>query len=125
MRLFVALTDEHDIAKRAMERETFRLINVCAKLSRREQLDLDRLAARRNMPRGELIRQLILRELAFENGSEPDVMLAEIVGVQLLLMNVLKPLATGQRLTATAFDDTVAEVHKLKKTVARKLVQEK
>jgi hypothetical protein len=52
-------------------------------------------------------------------------MLAEIVGVQLLLMNVLKPLATGQRLTATAFDDTVAEVHKLKKTVARKLVQEK
>jgi len=121
----VALIDEQDIAKRAMKRETFRLINVCAKLSRQEQLDLDTLAARRNLPRGELIRQLILRELAFENGSEPDVMLAEIVGVQLLLMNVLKPLATGQRLTATAFDDTVAEVHKLKKTVARKLVQEK
>ena len=120
----MALIDEHDIAKRAMKRETFRLINVCAKLSRREQLDLDALAARRNLPRGELIRQLILRELAFENGSEPGTMLAEIVGIQLLLMNVLKPLATGQPLTAAAFDNIVTEVHKLKQSVARKLVQE-
>ena len=121
----MALIDEQDIAKRAMKRETFRLINVCAKLSRQEQLDLDTLAARRNLPRGELIRQLILRELAFENGSQPDVILAEIVGIQLLLMNVLKPIATGQSLTAAAFDNIVAEVHKLKQPVARKLVQEK
>ncbi len=118
------LINEGDIAKRAAKRETFRLINVCAKLSRQEQLDLDALAAHRNLPRGELIRQLILRELAFEKGSEPNPILAEVVGVQLLLMNVLKPVATGQPLTTTAFDNIVAEVHKLKQSVARKLVQE-
>jgi acetolactate synthase small subunit len=33
--------------------------------------------------------------------------------------------ATGQPLTTTAFDDIVAEVHKLKQSVARKLVQER
>ena len=39
-------------------------------------------------------------------------------------MNALKPIATSQPLTATAFDNIVTEVHKLKKTVARKLVEE-
>ena len=68
----------------------------------------------------------ILNALAGDE-SEADAgpVLTEIVGVQLLLMNVLKPIAIGQPLTATAFDSLVAEVHKLKQSVARKLVQEK
>ena len=63
--------------------------------------------------------------IALEKPSaEADIALNEIVGVQLLLMNVLKPLAIGQPMTAAAFDGIVAEVHKLKQSVARKLVLE-
>ena len=60
-----------------------------------------------------------------ETRYRADIALNEIVGVQLLLMNVLKPIAIGQPLTAAAFDSLVAEVHKLKQSVAQKLVQEK
>ena len=54
--------------------------------------------------RGEFMRDLIFREMhcRCESRSRDDPALQEIVGVQLLLMNVLKPLATGQPLTAAA-----------------------
>jgi len=50
--------------------------------------------------RGEFIRHLILDELTRDNG-EPTASaeLSEIVGIRLMLMNVLKPIAAGQKIT--------------------------
>ena len=119
------LTDEM-IPRRAHRHESSRLSNVSARLTRAETERLDALARKHRQQRGEFIRQLILETLAREDaGTDAGPVLTEIVGVQLLLMNALKPIATGQPLTAAAFDSIVAEVHKLKKSVARKLQQER
>ena len=50
------------------------------------------------------------------------VALAEILGVRLLLVNVLRPLATGQRLTPEAFDKLLDEIGTAKYELAGKLV---
>ena len=47
--------------------------------------------------------------------------LAEILGVRLLLVNVLRPLAAGQRLTPEAFDRLLDEISNAKHQLAGKL----
>ncbi len=47
-------------------------------------------------------------------GSASDPSLAEILGVRLLLVNVLRPLAAGQRLTPEAFDKLLDEISEAK-----------
>jgi len=69
---------------------------------------------------GEWVRNLILREL--RRGSASDPSLAEILGVRLLLVNVLRPLAAGQRLTPEAFDKLLDEISDAKHQLASKLV---
>jgi hypothetical protein len=119
------LLNSESVAVRAQRRDSFRLSNVSSRLTHRETECLDALADKRGLQRGEFIRKLILNALSEEEaGADGDPILIEVVGIQLLLMNVLKPIATGQAMTATAFDNIVTEVHKLKKTVARKLIQE-
>jgi hypothetical protein len=52
------------------------------------------------LQRGELIRKLILDELARDSGSVPaSTELTEIMGIRLMLTNLFRPLATGQKLT--------------------------
>ena len=69
---------------------------------------------------GEWVRDLILREL--RAGSASDLSLAEILGVRLLLVNVLRPLAAGQRLTPETFDKLLDEISDTKHQLASKLV---
>lgn len=119
----MAQLSDQSMAVRAQQRESHRLSNVSSRLTRAETEQLDALAKKRGQQRGEFIRSLILHALTWD-GDGGDAVLTETVGVQLLLMNVLKPIATGQPLTAAAFDNIVAEVHKLKKSVARRLMEE-
>ena len=67
----------------------------------------------------EWIRDVILREM--RGGSAADPSLAEILGVRLLLVNVLRPLAAGQRLTPEAFDKLLDEISEAKHALAGKL----
>src|SRR6202163_4787497 len=69
---------------------------------------------------GEWVRDVILREL--REGSASDPSLAEILGVRLLLVNVLRPLAAGQRLAPEAFDKLLDEISDAKHQLASKLV---
>jgi len=106
--------------------DTVRTKTASTKLTKTERVALEKLAEMHGQSTGEFIRDLIFREMNTEQKPNArDAVLQEIVGVQLLLMNVLKPIAAGQPLTAAAFDSIVAEVHKLKPSVARKLIQEK
>ena len=77
------------------------------------------LPGRRDLHAGEWIRDVILREL--RGGSASDPSLAEILGVRLLLVNVLRPLAAGQRLTPEAFDKLLDEISDAKHQLAGKL----
>ena len=119
------LLSEDQLAAEAEKRETYRLVGVTTKLSPREVTDIERLAKRRGQQRGEFIRHLILDELT-RDGVEPTASaeLSEIVGIRLMLMNVLKPLAAGQKLTPEVFDGIMTEVKKRKKAVAIEARQE-
>jgi len=88
-------------------------------LTEQEARLLDQLATAKGMARSEWMRDVILREL--RGGSARDPSLAEILGVRLLLVNVLRPLAAGQRLTPEAFDKLLDEISDAKHQLAGKL----
>jgi hypothetical protein len=112
---------DDELAAEAEAKATYRLIGVTTKLSPHEVEDLERLAKKHCLQRSEFIRQLILDELARDSG-EPTVSpeLIEIVGLRLILTNLLKPLAAGQKITPESFDGIIAEVKKHKRSSAVK-----
>jgi hypothetical protein len=119
------LTDDMQITTNAEKRASFRLLGVTTKLNPREVEDVERLARSRGLQRGELIRKLILDELARDAGSvEASTELTEIMGIRLMLTNLFRPLATGQKLTPEAFDNMLAEVKKRKREVATDAMQD-
>jgi hypothetical protein len=96
-----------------------RVFPVTAKLTKEEREKVTEFAKSQGFKRGEWIRDVILREVRGVSASDPS--LAEILGVRLLLVNVLRPLASGQRLTPEAFDKLLDEISDVKHHLASKL----
>ena len=90
------------------------------KLTKTEFAAVEVAAATNGCALGEWVRDLILRELRGESTRDPS--LVEILGVRLLLVNVLRPLAAGQRLAPEAFDKLLDEISDAKHQLAGKLV---
>ena len=101
------------------DRALNRVFPVTAKLTKEELGRVTEFARSQGLARGEWIRDVILREL--HAGSVSDPSLAEILGVRLLLVNVLRPLAAGQRLAPDAFDKLLDEISDAKHRLAAKL----
>ena len=115
----MGLLDDQELAVRVKERSGFRINHVGTKLNEQELRDLESLVRKRGTSQGELIRQLILRELRQDAGKTTvSVELTETIGLRLMLTNVLKPIATGQKITPEVFDAIMAEVRKTKREVA-------
>lgn len=113
------------IAEAAQRREVFRECSVSTRLTRKDIQNLDALAKTRGVQRGELIRKLIRDELAKDAGTSiASTELTEIMGIRLMLTNLFRPLATGQKLTPEAFDNMVAEVKKRKRSIAEDAMQD-
>ena len=74
---------------------------------------------------GEWLRDLALDAVAArtEGGSE-KIMLPEIVGVRLLLVNALRSVAIGQKMTPEAFDKLLDQIGTAKYELAGKLLAE-
>ncbi len=96
-----------------------RVFPVTAKLTKEELGKVTEFARSQGLARGEWIRDVILKEM--REGSASDPSLAEILGVRLLLVNVLRPLAAGQRLAPEAFDKLLDEISEAKHGLAEKL----
>jgi hypothetical protein len=96
-----------------------RVFPVTAKLTEEERGRVTDFARSQGLARGEWIRDVILREVS--GGSASDPSLVEILGVRLLLVNVLRPLAAGQRLAPEAFDKLLDEISEAKHQLAGKL----
>ena len=96
-----------------------RVFPVTAKLTKEEMGRVTEFARSQGLARGEWIRDVILKEL--RKGSASDPSLAEILGVRLLLVNVLRPLAAGQLLVPEAFDQLLDEISEAKHKLAEKL----
>ena len=114
------LLAQHNDAQRTQGKTVFRNATVCLKLTQQEVELLDQMATAKGVARSEWMRDVILRELRGESANDPS--LAEILGVRLLLVNVLRPLAAGQRLTPEAFDKLLDEISEAKHALAGKLV---
>jgi len=115
----VALFAKHNHAQEKQRKTVFRNTTVCLKLTAQEAHLLDQLATARGMARSELMRNVILREL--QGGSALNPSLTEILGVRLLLVNVLRPLAAGQTLAPEVFDRLLDEISEAKHQLAAKL----
>lgn len=121
----MAMLNGDAIAEAAARRSSFRESSVSTRLTRNETRSLDELARKRGVQRGEFIRQLIRNELMREaSASRASTELTEIMGIRLMLTNLLRPLATGQKLTPEAFDNLIAEVKKRKRSVAEDALQD-
>ncbi|HYM76089.1 MAG TPA: hypothetical protein VE377_08935 [Candidatus Dormibacteraeota bacterium] len=101
------------------DRTLNRVFPVTAKLTKEELGRVTDFARSQGLARGEWIRDVILKEM--RKGSASDLSLAEILGVRLLLVNVLRPLAAGQRLAPEAFDKLLDEISEAKHALAGKL----
>src|SRR5438105_3933420 len=101
------------------DRALNRVFPVTAKLTKEELGKVTEFARSQGLARGEWIRDVILTEI--RKGSASDPTLAEILGVRLLLVNVLRPLAAGQRLPPEAFDKLLDEISDAKHHLAAKL----
>jgi hypothetical protein len=96
-----------------------RVFPVTAKLTKEELGKVTEFAKSKGLARGEWIRDVILKEMRNGPGSDPS--LAEILGVRLLLVNVLRPLAAGQKLMPEAFDKLLDEISEAKHSLAGKV----
>jgi hypothetical protein len=102
------------------DRTLNRVFPVTAKLTKEELGTVTDFAKSQGRARGEWIRDVILREAG--GGKTSDPTLAEILGVRLLLVNVLRPLASGQLLGPEVFDKLLDEISEAKHQLAAKVV---
>lgn len=105
------------------DRPALRIFPVTAKLTREERKAITEFAQSQGLARGQWIRDVILAEL--RGARALNAPLAEILGVRLLLVNVLRPLAAGQNLTPEAFDKLLDEISTAKHDLAEKLMSER
>jgi hypothetical protein len=119
----MALIDQVANKKRKVDRETLRVYPVTAKLTKAERKSITEFARTQGFARGQWIREVLLREMT--SGPRPDASLAEVLGVRLLLVNVLRPLATGQKLSPEAFDKLLDDISRVKHELAGKLLAER
>ena len=101
------------------DRTLTRVFPVTAKLTKEERARVTEFAKSQGLARGEWMRNVILREL--RDAPSTDASLTEILGVRLLLVNVLRPLAAGQKLAPDAFDKLLDEIGAAKHQLAAKL----
>ena len=108
-----------------------------AKVTEEEYAAIEKLAEARGQNVSEWCREAMLRELrataasqaemlgaAAHNAPLSDPALAEIVGVRLLLVNVLGPMAAGETMTQDRFNQLVDQISETKHQLAAKLQQQ-
>lgn len=121
------LLSDEQLAEDAAKRAGFRLKTAGTKLNQEEIAALERHCRNRGVTPGELIRQLILAELGrgTQLNASIDPVLTEVLGMRLFLVNALRPLAVGQKLTPEAFDKLLDEISSAKHELAAKIVSER
>lgn len=119
----MAILKAESTKKTAGSREALRVYPVTAKLTKVERDAVTKFAESLGIARGQWIRDVILTQLHGASKNNPT--LAEILGVRLLLVNVLRPLAAGQKMPPETFDKLLDEIGSAKHELAGKLFAER
>jgi hypothetical protein len=119
------LTNQATTSRRSsrLKGRSQRTQSIGTKLTPEEESDVLSASEKDGKVPSEWVRDLIMKEL--RTSSAADAMLAEVLGVRLLLVNVLRPLASGQKLTAEAFDKLLDDIGATKYELATKVVTER
>jgi hypothetical protein len=108
-----------------MVKPPLRTKSIGFKVSEEEYAQLETAAQADGRTLGEWCREAILRGGSASDAAAHDPALAEIIVVRLLLVNVLRPLAAGEKLAPEAFDKMLDQISEVKHQLAAKLQHEK
>ncbi|MGB8061866.1 MAG: hypothetical protein WCF26_08230 [Candidatus Sulfotelmatobacter sp.] len=103
-----------------MMKPPLRTKSIGFKVSEEEYAQLETAAQAEGRTLGEWCREMILRGGA-SNAAAHDPALAEIIGVRLLLVNVLGPVAAGEKVTPERFNQVLDQISEAKHQLAAKL----
>jgi hypothetical protein len=106
-----------------MMKPPLRTKSIGFKVSEEEYAQLETAAQASGQTLGEWCREMIL-EGASHDPSLSDPALAEIIGVRLLLVNVLGPVAAGEKVTPERFNQLLDQISEAKHQLAAKLQQQ-
>ena len=95
-----------------------RTVSVAIRLTHDEALAVQRASNRSGATLREWSRGLLLREA---NRPTSDPLLTELVAAQMLLINALRPLLTGGKMTGDQFDQMLAAIKAEKRGAAAEL----
>ena len=119
------LDTERSLKRGSLRGRESRNQTLSTKLTETEYRTVEKASSVDGKTTGEWLRDLTLRSLRSGANDTELIALSEIVGVRLLLVNVLRSLGTGQRMTAEAFDKLVNEIGATKYDLATKLIAER
>ena len=106
-----------------MVKPPLRTKSIGFKVSEEEYAQLETAAQAEGRTLGEWCREAILRGGSASNAAAHDPALAEIIGVRLLLVNVLGPVAAGEKVTPEKFNQLLDQISEMKHQLAAKLQQ--
>lgn len=94
--------------------------SIATRFTRTEEKVLLQKAEANGQNLREWVREVLLREMKGENSGFDLV--CEVVGLQLLLMNVLAPMARGEKISAEQFQGIVKSVQNAKAKAAEEML---
>ena len=119
------LNTERPAKRGALRGRESRNQTLSTKLTETEYRAVERASSADGKTTGEWIRDLTLRSLRSGASDIELIALSETVGVRLLLVNVLRSLGTGLRISAEGFDKLLDEIGATKHELATKLIADR
>jgi len=120
------MADIHSIEQRISGRlrgRDRRALNLSTKLTPVEAKAIEQAAFHAGKTPSEWAREVLLREVHGTSAtSDNRTVLAEIVGLQLFLTNVLSPIARGERITIEHYQEIMRQVREHKHRAAAEIV---
>lgn len=102
-----------------------RSTSVGTKLTEAEFAQVEAASSSAGKTVGEWLRDAALDAIRTGTSRDnQDIVLAEVIGVRLLLVNALRSLATGQTMSPETFDKLLDEIGRAKCQLAEKLAGE-
>ncbi len=99
-----------------------RSTSIGTKLTEAEFAQVEAASKADGKAMGEWLRDAALAAIRAETSRDNhDIVLAELIGVRLLLVNMLRSIATGQTVSPDAFDKLLDEIANVKYQLAAKL----